>query len=640
MNYLKEEFKSRFKAFLSEYYYNYDDESIFTLDLAKMVEFDSSLAEDFLFNAEELLPTMEEVIDEFYKKELKLVLVGYYPGDRERTIFGRGKIRLNEQDVGKLVVFEGQLTSMLKEKRLRYVTTAWECQECGGVNYVKQDLNESKLEKPLTCGYCGKSAKFKLIPQKSTIEEVLTFKIQENDNENFTALRCQMVGSERINYFNLLMGEIYKVIGILKFHSDGRKNDGFYYLDVLGLQAQKGSNINLTEKDIEKIKEYALNPDIINILKSYIAPDIRGMDAVKESLLLQLVGGVDSYTRDGVLVSGNIHILLIGDPGTAKTQLMKSIALIAPKAVEAIGTSSSKVGLTVSAVKDAYTGEWEYIAGVFPRANGGIAIVDEVDTYLKREGDSAFLQALESQQITKAVAGAYITMSAKIAFLGGANPRLGKFEDDYNLAEQVDITPRLFSRLDLIWIIKDIVDENKDRVIAKTLLKLKNEKEQYDYEFFKKYISYARELKPQLSEEAEELIIDYYVRARKRDNYITPRQVRSIKKLAMAYAKLKLKEKVEKEEAEQAIALFDKYLSSFGTNAGAEINTGWSAKEMEVRKVIYFYLANVGNAIYEEIITEAQERLGYSETYIAEILDKMVQEGGLKKRGNEYFLRE
>ena len=601
---------------------------------------DGGLFHQFIENPDVVLKVLSDFLYEETGGELKapVVLVGDYPEHLERVIFSRdpSKIKLSEEDVDTLIVFTGQLVSTLKEKKSRYTKIDWVCSSCGGITRVEQDPYSEKVVKPFKCSICGNTnVKFKI--RGGVREDILYFTLQDISDENFSQMRCMVRDSRRINRWNLTIGEVYRVIGILRFKPDSeRKTTGSYYLEVLAIEPVGQQQIELSAEDEEEINKLAGNPGLVEFLKAHIAPDIIGWDDLKEILLIQLVGGVDTYTRNGTHQTGSIHVLLIGDPGTAKTELMRAMKNLAPKAIDAMGTAATNAGLTVAAVKDPYTHDWAYIAGVFPLANGGLAIVDELDKLLKKEKDYAFLEALENQEVTKQTAAGRVRFKTTFSFLGGANPKEGKWSDDYELAEQVDLTPQLFSRMDFIYVLRDRPDEEMDEAVARAIITQSTEPVEMDYEFFKKYIAYARNLRPRMTQEATRILVDYYKQLRKRDGvYITHRQIRTLRKVAAAYAKLRLHEEVTAEDASAAVNLYDRYLRSWNYDIAA-VSEGYSMKELSIRKEIMITLSRSGGSLpYEEVLAEVTFSTGYPEEDVQAVIEKMIAKHVIRKKWPE-----
>ena len=356
------------------------------------------------------------------------------------------------------------------------------------------------------------------------------------------------------------------------------------YLDVLFVKNTKMDyeDIWVGKEDEEQVLSLSRDPKIYERVFKTMAPAIYGFDEVKEALALQVFGG----TRDKTLISGgrirdDIHILLIGDPGAAKTRFLQHIMEIAPKGVYVSGKSVTGAGLTAAAEKDEIgEGGWTLKAGALVLASGGIAAVDEFDK-IDETDRAAMHEVMESQTVSIAKAGIVAQFKAKTAILAAANPKFGRFDRNKLPVEQFDIPPTLLSRFDLIFAIFDVLDEVRDTELAEKILTSHREGtlEQkspieglIDKELFTKYVAYARKTtRPVLSQEASDAIKKYYVDLRKRGQQqgavpITPRQIEGLVRLAEASAKIRLSNVVGIEDSDRAIKLSNFVLDQIMTD--------------------------------------------------------------------------
>jgi len=194
---------------------------------------------------------------------------------------------------------------------------------------------------------------------------------------------------------------------------------------------------------------------IYDNVKRSIAPSIYGYDEVKEALALQLFSGVSKGLPDGTRIRGDIHILLVGDPGIAKSQLLRYISKLSPRGIYTSGKSSTSAGLTATAVKDELgDGRWTIEAGALVLADKGIACIDEMDK-MRSEDRSALHEAMEQQTISVAKAGVMATLKSRCALLAAANPKFGRFDKFEGIAQQINLSPALMSRFDLIFVLTD-----------------------------------------------------------------------------------------------------------------------------------------------------------------------------------------
>ena len=226
----------------------------------------------------------------------------------------------------------------------------------------------------------------------------------------------------------------------------------------------------MTPEDLRLIEQFRGDPTVIDKIVLSLAPTIKGMEEEKEAIALQLFGGVEKKHADGIRVRGDIHCLLVGDPGTAKSQLLQYVAKVAPRGIYTSGKGATAAGLTAAAVKDDFAGgRWVLEAGMLVLADGGMAIIDELDK-MSPEDRSAMHEALEQQQVSIAKAGITSTLNARCPVLAAANPKWGRFTNDRTIAEQIDLPPTLLSRFDVIFSIRDIPDQVRDRNLSHKIL--------------------------------------------------------------------------------------------------------------------------------------------------------------------------
>jgi replicative DNA helicase Mcm len=291
---------------------------------------------------------------------------------------------------------------------------------------------------------------------------------------------------------------------------------------------------------------------------------------------------------DGGIIRSDMHIMLIGDPGSAKTRVLQSVSRLVPKGIYVSGKSVTGGGMTAVAERDDFAdGGWTLKAGALVLGSGGIVAIDEFDK-IGEEDRAALHEALESQTISVAKAGIIATFNARAAVLAAANPKYGRFDQNMYPVEQFDIPPTLLSRFDLIFPIKDRMDEELDKEIAEHILRQheaagakianKDSTQQVtlppiDTELLRKYIAYARKnISPRLGEEASKRIQNYYVELRKAGMKsgavpITPRQIEGLVRMSEASAKTRLADFVELNDAERAIALSEHMLKTLAVDS-------------------------------------------------------------------------
>ena len=321
------------------------------------------------------------------------------------------------------------------------------------------------------------------------------------------------------------------------------------------------------------------NSDIYERLIDSYAPHITGHEIIKESILLLMAGSTQRQLNDGSKIRGDINIFLVGDPGTAKSEMLKFCARIAPRGLYTSGRGSTAAGLTAAVVRDA-NGIFMLEAGATVLGDQGLVCIDEFDK-MKAEDRSALHEVMEQQTASIAKGGIVATLNARASILAAANPMYGKYDPFKNITENVNLPVPLLTRFDLIFVVRDKPSKERDTKIAKHIINLHTPKgidsrSLIESETLTKYLSYAKRIQPILTKEAEEKILDYYMKMRSigQDNEdtitVTPRQLEGLIRLATARARLLLKSQVEGQDAQRAIDL----LESMFNEAGIDVNTG------------------------------------------------------------------
>ena len=623
-----------------------------------------------IFNAEEALRN----IDVAAENELRLHFRVYDLPETQRILIR--KIRANH--LGKYTAVEG-LVKKVTEVRPKLQIAAFQCQKCFAIIRVEQE--EDILKEPTHCyedqGGCGRVSSFKLLPSLSTFVDSQKIEIQENPE----GLRGG-AQPERITVYleDDLVGEIAPgdrvvVNGIL--HSMQRRRGSYRLtsfdkvMDARSIERQELAfeEVEVTEEDEREILNVSKDPKIYEKMKQSIAPTIYGMDVEKEALVLQLFGGLSKKMPDGTYIRGDIHVLLVGDPGTAKSQILSYMSKLAPRSIYASGKASSAAGLTAAAVRDEFAeGQWTLEAGALVLADMGIACIDEIDK-MDEADKSALHQAMEQQEISVAKAGINATLKSRCALLAAANPKLGRFDEFIPIHEQINMPPALLSRFDLIFSILDKPNRKIDTELATHILrthkagevyenitksrKSKHTKEEeealmanimptFTPEFLRKYVAYAkRNVFPVMTDDAMELLKNYYVdfRGSSEDSVpFTPRQLEAFVRLAEASARVRLSDEVTVDDAKRAISIIDQYLRRVGMDRETGrfdidiIATGISHSQHERMRLIMDVIRRLssqskdGNADVGDIIREA-EMQGVESSKAEEALDRLKRNG-------------
>ena len=350
------------------------------------------------------------------------------------------------------------------------------------------------------------------------------------------------------------------------------------FLGGKGVKISRSTEREEVSPEEEKIiKSLGKNSDIYERLVGSFAPHIQGHSLIKEAILLLIVGSTQRALQDGSKIRGDINIFLVGDPGTAKSEMLKFCARIAPRGLYTSGRGSTAAGLTAAVVRDK-TGIMMLEAGAVVLGDQGLVCIDEFDK-MKPEDRSALHEVMEQQSASIAKAGIVATLNARTSILAAANPMYGKYDPFKNITENVNLPIPLLTRFDLIFVVRDIPSKERDRNIAQHILELHKPtgvetRSLIDVDILTKYLAFAKRIDPILTKEAEEKILEYYMKMRNVDSEdmitVTPRQLEGLIRLATARARLLMKDQVEEEDAERAIFLIQSMLQ----DAGVDVNTG------------------------------------------------------------------
>jgi len=419
--------------------------------------------------------------------------------------------------------------------------------------------------------------------------------------------------------------------------------------------------LEISEEDELQIKELSVDPQVFEKLADTIAPSIYGYKEIKESLVLQLFGGVRKEKFDGTVKRGDIHILLVGDPGVAKSVTLTFIATIAPKGRYVVGKGASGAGLTATVVRDEFLRGWSLEAGAMVLSNKGIVCIDEIEK-MDPNDRSAMHEAMEQQTVTISKANVQASLRAETSVLAAGNPKYGRFDPYQPIASQVDIPPTLLNRFDVIFMLRDIPDRSKDDAIATHVLaehQSQASKGALEPGLFKKYIAYAKQrIKPVLTDEAIDEIKKFYVTLRNmpvsggehdiKPIPITARQLEALVRLSEASARSRLSETVDKQDAERSITLMKYYLTQAGFDQDTKtfdidkIMTGVTAskrnKIMEVKDAIVALEGRIGKMIpVEELEKELEGKLKKSD--FDDAMDKLAMSGDIFRPKRGYIQR-
>ncbi|KUI60322.1 DNA replication licensing factor mcm3 [Cytospora mali] len=385
--------------------------------------------------------------------------------------------------------------------------------------------------------------------------------------------------------------------------------------NIVLLASKSGGGIAtapITDTDLRNINKVAKSKNLFEILSQSLAPSIFGHDYIKKAILLMLLGGMEKNLENGTHLRGDINILMVGDPSTAKSQLLRFVLNTAPLAIATTGRGSSGVGLTAAVTSDKETGERRLEAGAMVMADRGVVCIDEFDK-MSDIDRVAIHEVMEQQTVTIAKAGIHTSLNARCSVVAAANPIFGQYDPHKDPHKNIALPDSLLSRFDLLFVVTDDIEDTRDRQVSEHVLRMHRYRragteegapvrentqqslsvggqaqndaqkptevyEKYDamlhagvttgrgakkpkvlsIPFMKKYIQYAKNrIRPVLTQEAADRIADIYVGLRnddlegnqRRTSPMTVRTLETLIRLATAHAKSRLSNRVDERDA-------------------------------------------------------------------------------------------
>jgi replicative DNA helicase Mcm len=453
----------------------------------------------------------------------------------------------------------------------------------------------------------------------------------------------------------------------------GEKSTVFdLYLEVSSIEAEKRDfdEVEITDESVEQIKEIAKCGKALEMIAASIAPSIYGYDDIKRGIALQMFGGVSSTNEDGTVNRGDIHILILGDPGVAKSKLIKYASKQSPRGVFVSCTTATAVGLTGMAARDE-NGKYTIEAGALPLADMGVAAIDEIDKADASILDS-ILNLMEDGEVQITKAGKNRVLKARCSLICAGNPKHERFDMiDEDIISQIDIPPAFMSRIDLPYLMIDtperVIDEKRSRHVIKsryiaecraagkmdriTKEELEDVQPPIPTALLKQYIAYARRTTiPIMNPQVREYLTTHYLEIRGKPikattSPATMRQQEALVRLAEASAKIRLSPEVVLKDAETAVNIFTECMKAIATDPRtgeidpARIGMG-GVPQMKIDMIgaMREILKNEPRCSKPLLLARMAERSFKNENSIANAIERGIKDGDIMDRGmNEHY---
>ncbi len=554
---------------------------------------------------------------------------------------------LGSTRIGKLVMVEGIIIRASPVNPM-VMRAAFKCKRCENVQYI--DQTSPFLRAPFACAdpACRSKGPFDFLQEESSFIDFQRIRIQERPEDLPPGqlprwLNIELAGRDLVDLAR--PGDNVAVVGTVRAVAPSLPTVGKLRVFRLHLDA---NHIDVKSKEPEamltlpeeekKILEIARDPLVHRTVIRSIAPSIYGYEHIKEAIMYLLFGGVFKQLPD-INIRGEMNVLLVGDPGTAKSQMLQYVARVAPRGLYTSGRGTTAAGLTAAVLRER-GGGMTLEAGALVLADKGVACIDEIDK-MRPEDRVAIHEAMEQHTVSVAKGGIVATLNARTALLAAANPSLGRYEPYRTVAENITLPVTILSRFDLIFVLRDQPEKELDTKMSEHILALHRRglapvETPIPPTLLRKYISYAKNIRPQLTDAALRCLRDFYLEMRSASEggespiAITARQLEALVRVAEARARVALRKEIEVEDAEAAIAIMRKSLGEVGIDVitgKTDIDLIYTGKPKSLRDKLQVIL---GTVIEMERETGMVER--------AALLDKLTRERDVDAQEAEKLL--
>lgn len=496
---------------------------------------------------------------------------------------------LGAANIGRLIMVEGIIVRATPVQP-QVLRGAFRCKRCETPSYLDQAGPFLRAPTRCTNPTCQSKGPFEFLQKDSTFIDHQQIRLQERP-EDLPPGQLPRTLNVKLSTRDLVdkarPGDHVSITGVVRAEAPVLPTPGKLrvfrlhvdanYLDV---ESSEPETALISPEEEESIQELAQDPWIHrNIIRS-IAPSIYGYDTIKEALMYIVFGGVAKHLAD-ISIRGELNILLVGDPGTAKSQLLQYIASIAPRGLYTSGRGTTAAGLTAAVLREK-GGGMTLEAGALVLADKGVACIDEIDK-MRPEDRVAIHEAMEQHTVSVAKGGIVATLNARTAILAAANPSLGRYDAYKTVTENINLPITILSRFDLIFVLKDVPKKDLDEKMSAHILEIHRKGEvsvetPIPSDLLRKYISYAKNVKPVLTDESLQRLKAFYLEMRAVTEKvegspiaITARQLESLVRLAEARARIALRKEITAEDAEAAIAIMNKSLEEVGIDVSTHM---------------------------------------------------------------------
>ncbi|KAL5729718.1 DNA helicase [Ranunculus cassubicifolius] len=653
--------------------------------------FDPDLSDLLRYSPADYLPLFETAAAEVLAN-LKSKVVG--ESEMEEPVVGEVQILLTSKEdsismrslgaqyISKLVKIAGITIAASRTKaKATYVTLM--CKNCRNIKMVPCRPGLGGAVVPRSCDHNPQQGEppcpldpWIVVPDRSKYVDQQTLKLQENPEDVPTGElpRNILLAVDRHLVQTIVPGTRLTIMGIYSIFQASNVSAAQKgavavrqpYIRVVGIEEANETNSRgpsaFTYDEVEDFKKFASDVDSYKNICSKIAPSIYGHEDVKKAVACLLFGGSRKELPDGVKLRGDINVLLLGDPSTAKSQFLKFVEKTAPIAVYTSGKGSSAAGLTASVIRDNSSREFYLEGGAMVLADGGVVCIDEFDK-MRAEDRVAIHEAMEQQTISIAKAGITTVLNSRTSVLAAANPPSGRYDDLKSAQDNIDLQTTILSRFDLIFIVKDVRMYSQDKLIASHIIKVhasahsSNEsRNPKDDNWLKRYIQYCRtECHPRLSDAAATRLQVNYVKIRQDMRQqanesgeaavipITVRQLEAIIRLSESLAKMRLCHVATESHVLEALRLFNvSTMDAARSGINQQLNmTGEMQNEIKQAESQIKRRMGIGSHISERRLIDDLNRMGLNESIVRRALLIMHQRDEVEyKRERRVILRK